>query len=143
MTEKQLHDILDNIREQRWHSVALSFSMPVIEVLLWSVQKFSVLSYARTIKFTQILFSISPFPIKAIRMINGYFPWAAEKQPLEVFYKKSVFKHFTKFTGKHSYNALFFNKAARTTFHTDHLQVTASEQQKRLEDLTLSLSTLF
>ena len=29
---------------------------------------------------------------------------------LEVFYKKDVLKSFTKFTGKHQYQSLFFNK---------------------------------
>ena len=108
MTEKQLHDILDNIRQQRWHSVALSFSMPVIELLLWSMQKFSVLSYARTIKFTQILFSISPFPIKTIRMINGYFPWAAEKQPLGKCFIKKVFLNISQNSQESTRTMLYF-----------------------------------
>ena len=30
----------------------------------------------------------------------------------EVFCKKSVFRNFTKFTGKHLYQSLFFNKVA-------------------------------
>ena len=29
-----------------------------------------------------------------------------------VFYKKAVFKNFTKYTGKHLYRSLFFNKVA-------------------------------
>ena len=33
-----------------------------------------------------------------------------EKQPLEMFYKKSVLKDFTKFTGKHLCRGLFVNK---------------------------------
>ena len=34
------------------------------------------------------------------------------KQPPEVFYKKGVLKNFTKFTGKHLFQSLFFNKVA-------------------------------
>ena len=34
----------------------------------------------------------------------------AQKHPPEVFYKKDVLKNFTKFTGKHLYRGLFFNK---------------------------------
>ena len=30
----------------------------------------------------------------------------------KVFYKKGVLKHFTKFTGKHMCQSLFFNKVA-------------------------------
>ena len=35
-----------------------------------------------------------------------------QKQPLEVFYKKVVLRHFAKFTGKHLCQSLFFNKVA-------------------------------
>ena len=35
-----------------------------------------------------------------------------QKQPPEVFNKKSVLKNFTKFTGKHLCQSLFFNKVA-------------------------------
>ena len=31
---------------------------------------------------------------------------------LEVFYKKGVLRNFAKFTGKHLYQSLFFNKVA-------------------------------
>ena len=63
------------------------FSMPIIGLLFWLVQKVLVVSYAITIKFTPIWFYIFRI-IKVIRM-NGYFLWTAEKQPPEVFYKKS------------------------------------------------------
>ena len=33
----------------------------------------------------------------------------------EVFYKKGVLKNFAKFTGKHLYQSLFFNKVAGAT----------------------------
>ena len=33
-----------------------------------------------------------------------------QKQPQEVFYRKRCFKNFTKFTGKHQCQSLFFNK---------------------------------
>ena len=35
-----------------------------------------------------------------------------QKQPHEVFHEKSVLKNFIKFTGKHLYQSLFFNKVA-------------------------------
>ena len=38
--------------------------------------------------------------------------WLIQKQPPEVFCKKSVFRNFPKFTGKHLYLSLFFNKVA-------------------------------
>ena len=34
------------------------------------------------------------------------------KQPPEMFYKKGVLRNFTKFTGKHLWQSLFFNKVA-------------------------------
>ena len=33
-------------------------------------------------------------------------------QPLDVLYKKGVFKNFTEFTGEHLYRGQFFNKVA-------------------------------
>ena len=38
--------------------------------------------------------------------------WKQQKQSPEVFYKKGVLRFFTKFTGKHLYQGLFFNKVA-------------------------------
>ena len=38
-----------------------------------------------------------------------------QKQPPEVFYKKSALRNFTKFTGKHLCQSLFFNKVAGQT----------------------------
>ena len=35
-----------------------------------------------------------------------------QEQPPEVFCKKGVLKNFAKFTGKHLYQSLIFNKAA-------------------------------
>ena len=35
-----------------------------------------------------------------------------QKQPPDVFYKKGVLINFAKFTGKHLYQSLFFNKVA-------------------------------
>ena len=37
-----------------------------------------------------------------------------EAESLEVLYKKGVHKNFSKFTGKHSCQCLFFNKVAGT-----------------------------
>ena len=47
-----------------------------------------------------------------------------QKQPLEVFYKKGVLKNFAKFTGKHLWQVLFFNKVVGGAFFTEHLRVT-------------------
>ena len=69
-----------------------------------------------------------------------------QKRPLEVFYKKSVPRNFSKFTGKHLRQSLFLNKVAglrpktlaqvfcceyckyfKNTLFTEHLQTTASD----------------
>ena len=57
-----------------------------------------------------------------------------QKQPPEVFYEKGVLRNFTKFTGKHLCQRLFFNKVAglkfckisKNNFFTEHLSTTAS-----------------
>ena len=70
-----------------------------------------------------------------------------QKQPPELFYKKSVLKNFAKFTRKHLCQSLFFNKVAglrpkretlaqvfscefseifKNTFFTEHHQATPS-----------------
>ena len=36
-----------------------------------------------------------------------------QNQPRELFYKKGVLRNFTKFTGKHLCQSLFFNKVAQ------------------------------
>ena len=41
---------------------------------------------------------------------NSRFCLFVFKQPLEVFCKKIVLRNFAKFTGKHLYHSLFFNK---------------------------------
>ena len=38
--------------------------------------------------------------------------WSIQEQPPEVFYKKGALKNFTKSTGKHLCQSLFFNKVA-------------------------------
>ena len=57
-----------------------------------------------------------------------------QKQPPEVSHKKGVLRNFTKFTGKHLCQSLFFNKVAglstlflQNTFFTEHFWITASE----------------
>ena len=35
-----------------------------------------------------------------------------QKQPPEMFYEKCLLKNFAKFTGKHLWQSLFFNKVA-------------------------------
>ena len=39
-----------------------------------------------------------------------------QNQPQEVFYVKRFFRNFTKFTGKHLWQSLFFNKVADLSF---------------------------
>ena len=51
-----------------------------------------------------------------------------QKQPLDVFYKKGVFKNFTKFAGKHLCQSFFFNKVAGVSLRT-----TASEGTLRMK----------
>ena len=41
-----------------------------------------------------------------------YLRRASKKQPPEVFCEKGVLRNFTKFTGKHLCQSLFFNKVA-------------------------------
>ena len=71
--------------------------------------------------------------------IDQFNSWsvANQKQPSEVFYAKGVIRNFTKFTGKHLCQSLFFNKVAglrhrcfpvnfvkfpRTPFFTEYLR---------------------
>ena len=51
-----------------------------------------------------------------------------QKQPLDVFCKKGVFKNFTKFAGKHLCQSFFFNKVAGVSLRT-----TASEGTLRMK----------
>ena len=44
--------------------------------------------------------------------MNPTFNDEGQKQPLEVFYRKGVLKNFAKFTGKHLFRSLFFDKFA-------------------------------
>ena len=67
-----------------------------------------------------------------------------QKQPSEVFRKKSVLKYFTKFTGKHQCQSLFFNKVTclkpfQGVFHLDK-----NMKSKEMKDQTCwFLKTLF
>ena len=69
------------------------------------------------------------------------------KQPSEVFCKKDILRNFSKFTGKHPYQRLFFNKVAsvflwilqnfQEYFFSEHLRTTTSadsQMQYRLND---------
>ena len=67
------------------------------------------------------------------------------KQPPEMLYKKSIIKNFPKFTGKHLYQSLCFNKVAgrdsgefceisKNTFFTEHLLETASDFRRGEEE---------
>ena len=47
---------------------------------------------------------------------------AIQKQPPDVFYKKNVLKNFVKFTGKHMYWDLFFDKVACCSIIEKRLQ---------------------
>ena len=77
-------------------------------------------------------------------------PRDVQKQPLAVFYKKSVLKNFVKFTGKHLYQGHLpqactfikkdtlvqvfsseFCEISKNTFFTEHLRASASLYQVR------------
>ena len=105
------------------------------------------------------------FPLKIYEILMGYSGQCLQKQPSigklqkkgrsshqSCFIKKGVLRNFTKFTGKHLCQSLFFNKVAglncrpkacnfikketlaqvfscefsKNTFFTEHLQTTAS-----------------
>ena len=50
--------------------------------------------------------------IKIVQESQTQVKLHAQKQPWEVFYKKSVLKNFAKFTEKHLCQGLSFNKVA-------------------------------
>ena len=73
--------------------------------------------------------------IKIVQESQTQVKLQAQKQPWEVFYKKSVLKNFAKFTEKHLWQSLFFNKVVfscelceifKNIFFTEHLRTTAS-----------------
>ena len=73
--------------------------------------------------------------IKIVQESQTQVKLHAQKQPWEVFYKKSVLKNFAKFTEKHLWQSLFFNKVLfscelceifKNIFFTEHLRTTAS-----------------
>ena len=55
--------------------------------------------------------------------------WKLQNQPPGVFYKKGVLRNFTKLTGKHLCQSLFFNKVAglKHTFFYKTAPVDASD----------------
>ena len=55
---------------------------------------------------------IKSFPTTAYFNVLDYFPLIFRSNPPNVFCKKGVLKHFSKFTGKHLSWILFFNKVA-------------------------------
>ena len=56
-------------------------------------------------------FSIDPL-YRHLQWLNASNTYALQKQPPEVFHKKSVLKKFAKITGKRQCQSLFFNKFA-------------------------------
>ena len=44
--------------------------------------------------------------------LPGKVNFTRQRQPPEVFYKKDALKDFSKFTGKHMFQSLFFNEIA-------------------------------
>ena len=52
--------------------------------------------------------------IEKVKDFTYYDKW--QKQPPEVLYKKGVLRNFTKFTGKHLCQSLFFNSVAGPPF---------------------------
>ena len=80
--------------------IALRFSCLVtrniVFLLVLLIFPFLVLVYLPVELFCPLVVLLCPF----------------RKQPPQVFYKKAVLKNFTKFTGKHLWQNLFFNKVA-------------------------------
>ena len=66
-----------------------------------------------------------------------------ENQPLEVFCQKGVLINFTKFTGKHLCQSLFFNNVAGlrpdNTLLTEHLRTAASGNRSPLKADVLNI----
>ena len=66
-----------------------------------------------------------------------------EEQSLEVFCQKGVLRNFTKFTGKHPCQSLFFNNVAGlrpdNNFLTEHLRTTASGKRSPLKAGVLNI----
>ena len=60
-----------------------------------------------------IFFANELFELQQVKIFARYLLQNLEqKQTPEVFYKKVVLKNFTKFTGKHLRQGLFFDKVA-------------------------------
>ena len=103
----------------------------------------------------QIFFDMSK--IHYLSLKNKFFKvklLKIQKQPPDVFCKKGVLRNFAKFTGKHLYQRVFFNKKllktcnfikkdsvaqvfscncceiSKNTFFLEHLRTTASESLK-------------
>ena len=62
------------------------------------------------------VFSVSLLGFSRAKKNKIKLSWehVASEQPPEVFCKNGVLKNFAKFTGKHLYQSLFFNKGAST-----------------------------
>ena len=76
-----------------------------IEVLsIWTMLKDNLHNFyyqdfsSRNIRFRQ-----------TVNVLPGNLPRVIQKQTPDVFYKKVVLRNFTKFTGKHLCQSLFFN----------------------------------
>ena len=78
--------------------------------------------------------------------INNKTCLPGQKQPPEVFCEKGVLRKFTKFTGKHLCQSLFFKNEtlaqvfscefcenSKNTFFTEHLWATASSRRQKFE----------
>ena len=72
----------------------------------------ALLKKERPVFFNQICSAFINF----VKILESFFPcktfFKSQKQPPELFYKKVILKSFTKFTGKHLSQSLFFNKGA-------------------------------
>ena len=72
----------------------------------------ALLKKERPVFFNQICNAF----INCVKILESFFPcktfFKSQKQPPELFYKKVILKSFTKFTGKHLSQSLFFNKGA-------------------------------
>ena len=83
--------------------------------LCWLIQIQDLLKKRKLLLFLSLFFftfSFLVFLITIKTFINIFMEIRNNKQPPEVLYEKSAIRNFAKFTGKHPYQSLFFNKVA-------------------------------
>ena len=79
---------------------------------------FSSIQDCFRIPLTCFAFCSNPASYLKMKCVSTFSVFITERRHLEVFCKKGVFRNFTKFTGKHQCQSLFFNKVAGLRPHT-------------------------